>query len=63
MKIAYLCTDFGIPIFGTKGASIHVRELTRALHSLGHTVRVYALRTDGNTPKGVPRSCDQDSNR
>jgi len=31
MRIAYLCSDFGVPIHGSKGASIHVRELTRAL--------------------------------
>ncbi len=40
MRIAYLCTDFGIPIYGSKGASIHVRELSRALHALGHEVMI-----------------------
>lgn len=44
MRIAYLCTDFGIPIGGTKGASIHVRELCRAWRAEGHEVRVYSPR-------------------
>ena len=45
MRIAYVTADFGVPVFGTKGASIHVRELTRALVSLGHaslsTTQIY----------------------
>jgi len=50
MRIAYLCADFGIPIHGTKGAAIHVRELCRALAGLGHDVRIYAPRTGGPPP-------------
>jgi len=42
MKIAYICTDPGIPVFGTKGASIHVREVVAALRSQGHELRVYS---------------------
>ncbi|HLZ24960.1 MAG TPA: glycosyltransferase family 4 protein [Ktedonobacterales bacterium] len=38
MRILYLCADFGIPILGFKGASVHVRELTDALTRLGHDV-------------------------
>lgn len=38
MKIAYLCADPGIPVLGNKGASVHVREFTDALVSLGHDV-------------------------
>ena len=30
MKIAYICTDIGVPVLGNKGASVHVRELTDA---------------------------------
>jgi glycosyltransferase involved in cell wall biosynthesis len=40
MRIAYLCADFGIPIQGHKGASVHVRELVSALVTEGHEVRV-----------------------
>jgi len=40
MRIAYLCADFGIPIRGYKGASVHVREMVAALRSQGHEVAV-----------------------
>jgi glycosyltransferase involved in cell wall biosynthesis len=42
MRIAYLCADFGIPIRGHKGASVHVREMVAALAAQGHDVRVFA---------------------
>src|SRR5262249_21355271 len=49
MNIAYLCADRGIPILGDKGASVHVRELTTALASLGHNVTLLcAKRGAGN---------------
>ena len=38
MRIAYLCADFGIPICGHKGASVHVREMVTALTAQGHDV-------------------------
>lgn len=31
MRIGYVVTDGGVPVFGSKGASVHVRELVRAL--------------------------------
>ncbi len=40
MKFLYLCADHGIPIRGAKGASVHVRELVRALMIQGHSVNV-----------------------
>jgi glycosyltransferase involved in cell wall biosynthesis len=40
MRIAYLSTDFGVPIPGTKGASVHVRQLVEALTRRGHDVVV-----------------------
>jgi len=52
MRIAYLSTDFGIPIHGSKGASVHVRELSRALLSLGHEVRIISPRRGGAAPAG-----------
>ena len=42
MRIAYVCADFGVPVFGRKGASVHVRELVAALAECGHEVRVFA---------------------
>lgn len=38
MKIGYLCIDPGIPVFGRKGCSTHVRETCRALKSAGNEV-------------------------
>ncbi|NUR76306.1 MAG: glycosyltransferase family 4 protein, partial [Thermoleophilia bacterium] len=52
MRIAYVTADFGVPVFGTKGASIHVRELTRALVSLGHEVVILTPRAGGARPPG-----------
>ena len=42
MRIAYLCSDFGVPAFGTKGASVHVHETVQSLRGLGHAVTVFA---------------------
>jgi glycosyltransferase involved in cell wall biosynthesis len=38
MRVAYLCADFGIPLRGFKGASVHVREMVAALREQGHEV-------------------------
>ena len=40
MNIAYICTDFGVPVFGYKGASIHVREMVSAMRKAGHNVTI-----------------------
>lgn len=42
MRIAYVCADPGIPVFGTKGASVHIQEVIRELRLLGHQVVLYA---------------------
>src|SRR3989442_93830 len=34
MRIAYVCADPGVPVFGRKGCSVHVQEMLRALQ--GH---------------------------
>jgi glycosyltransferase involved in cell wall biosynthesis len=52
MRIAYLCSDPGIPVYGSKGASIHVRELSGALQRLGHDVTIFAARGGGEPPWG-----------
>jgi glycosyltransferase involved in cell wall biosynthesis len=50
MRIAYVTADFGVPVFGGKGASVHVRELTRALQSQGHDVLILTARVGGEAP-------------
>lgn len=52
MRIAYLTTDFGIPVYGNKGASIHVRELSAALTAQGHQVEIITSRAGGDAPDG-----------
>jgi glycosyltransferase involved in cell wall biosynthesis len=54
MKIAYLCADFGIPIRGNKGASVHVRELVAALKRQGHEVRIFTSNPYGNNALSTP---------
>jgi glycosyltransferase involved in cell wall biosynthesis len=52
LRIAYLCSDPGVPVCGNKGASIHVREFARSLRRLGHEVTVLVARAGGDAPQG-----------
>lgn len=53
MRIAYLLPDPGIPVGGSKGASVHVAEVSRALAAAGHQVLLLAMRATGDAPPGV----------
>ena len=55
MRVAYLSTDAGIPVGGTKGASVHVAEICRALAAEGNEVLVLAQSINAGTasPPGV----------
>jgi hypothetical protein len=50
MKIAYICADPGVPVFGQKGCSIHVQEVIRALRAQGARVELFASRFGGESP-------------
>ncbi|ATG50372.1 glycosyltransferase [Brachybacterium vulturis] len=50
MRIAYALLDPGIGVFGTKGASVHVQEVIRALRAEGHEVTVFCTRTNQDVP-------------
>lgn len=50
MRIAYVSTDPGIPVFGTKGASIHVQEMLRAFLAQGAAVTLLSPRIEGDCP-------------
>lgn len=50
MQIAYVCADYGVPVFGRKGCSIHVQEVLRALLHQGHHVTLIAARLGGDPP-------------
>ena len=47
MRVAYVNADPGVPIFGSKGASVHVREMVRALRTIGCDTRLLATRLGG----------------
>ncbi|MFQ6550227.1 glycosyltransferase family 4 protein [Aestuariibius sp. 2305UL40-4] len=50
MRIAYVSADPGIPIWGSKGASVHVQEMLRALTRAGHGLTVLTPRVEGTQP-------------
>ena len=53
MRIAYVCADAGVPIFGRKGCSVHVQEMLRAFQRRGAGVDVFAARVDEAPPSGL----------
>ncbi|MBD2296775.1 glycosyltransferase family 4 protein [Anabaena sphaerica FACHB-251] len=50
MRVAYVCADAGIPIFGQKGCSIHVQEVIRALQKQSCEIELFATRIGGTAP-------------
>lgn len=44
MRIAYVCADPGIPVYGTKGASVHIQDVAGELVRRGHEVEIHAVR-------------------
>ncbi|MDR0959208.1 MAG: glycosyltransferase family 4 protein [Propionibacteriaceae bacterium] len=54
MRIAYVCADPGIPVLGSKGASIHVRAIVKELMGLGHEVTLVAARSGDDTTIAAP---------
>jgi glycosyltransferase involved in cell wall biosynthesis len=63
MRLLYVCSDFGVPPAGTKGASVHLRAITRALAELGHEVRLLSPKEGphGDHParRLLPAGCPQ----
>ena len=52
MRIAYVCADAGVPVFGRKGSSVHVQEMIRALQRHGARVELFAARVGEPPPSG-----------
>ncbi|MFV0407121.1 MAG: glycosyltransferase family 4 protein [Propioniciclava sp.] len=52
-RVAYVCTDPGIPVFGTKGASVHVQAILRVLCHRGVEVHLVCARVGGQPPAGL----------
>lgn len=53
MRVAYVCADPGVPVFGTKGASVHVQEVLRVLVAAGARVDLFCTRVGGPRPAGL----------
>ena len=53
MRVAYVCMDPGIPVWGNKGCSIHVQGILRALSRKAIDVDLIALRCGGTCPHGL----------
>lgn len=49
-RIAYVCADLGVPVFGRKGASVHVQEVLRGLQRRGARVTLFAQRLGAEAP-------------
>jgi glycosyltransferase involved in cell wall biosynthesis len=52
MNIAYASADFGIQVFGGKGASVHIQEMIKAFTASDHRVDIIAPQT-GEPPAGL----------
>ncbi|MCU1531185.1 MAG: glycosyltransferase family 1 protein [Arthrobacter sp.] len=50
IRVAYLCADPGVPVFGTKGSSVHVQEIVRAWRGAGAAVTVYCAQRGTERP-------------
>lgn len=47
MRILLCCADWGVPLGGHAGSSVHVRAMARALADLGHAVRLVVSNATG----------------
>ena len=54
MHILYLCPDHGIPVYGRRGCSTHVRETCCALVEAGHEVVILCSRLGQDERGGRP---------
>src|SRR4051812_50146356 len=50
MRIAVVCSDLGVRVPGSKGASLHLQSLSRAIHAVGHEVLLVGVRGHGDPP-------------
>lgn len=53
MRIAYICADPGVPVFGQKGCSIHVQEALRAFTQEGAEITLFAAAQGGDPPPSL----------
>lgn len=53
LRVAYICADSGVPVYGCKGCSVHVQEVIRALGRAGASVTLFAARSEGTPSPGL----------
>jgi len=53
MRIAYISADLGVPIFGSKGCSIHAQEVLAAMLRRGASVDLFSPSAEGVPPAGL----------
>ncbi len=60
MRVAYICADAGIPVFGTKGCSVHVQEIIKQFLNRDDRVNLFAVRAGGVNNLRSPRlACEE----
>lgn len=50
LRAAYICSDRGVPVFGSKGCSLHIQEVSQALTQSQIMVSLFAASTGGSCP-------------
>ncbi|AFZ54335.1 glycosyltransferase family 4 protein [Cyanobacterium aponinum] len=50
MKVAYVCADVGIPVFGQKGCAIHVQEIIRSFLAKNIEISLFTPRLGEKKP-------------
>lgn len=55
MRVAYVCADAGVPVFGCKGSSVHVQEVLRGLQRAGAELSLFATHFGGHAPSDLAR--------
>lgn len=54
-RVAYVCADSGVPVFGHKGCAVHVREICGAMLDAGLDVTLFASARGGAAPSRLAR--------
>ena len=50
LKVAYVCADPDVPVFGWRGSSVHTQEVIRSLRGMNADVSLFAPPPDGYAP-------------
>jgi glycosyltransferase involved in cell wall biosynthesis len=54
-RVAYVCADPRVAVFGNQAVGLHVQALLRALQALGAQVQLFAAHLGGTRPPGLER--------